>query len=569
MIPELLARPGARRRLARAALVAALLPGCGPAARASAPGELRAAPPEEASLALKVQQFAPATLTADTSRLDPSERAALARLIEAARLMEPIFERQVHAGNPAVRARLTADRTPEGKLKLDYFNIMRGPWDRQDQLRPFAIDRPHPPGAGFYPEDLTADAFHGWIERHPGDKERFESPFTLLRRDGDRLVAIQYSEAYAPWLGPAAEKLQEAAALTRNESLRRFLLSRAAAFRSNDYHASEKDWMDVDSEVEATIGPYETYEDELLALKASFQAFVTVSVPEASRELSRYEQLLPEMEKNLPIPDGMKTARGAESPIQVVDLVFSSGDARKSVQTVAFSLPNDERVRAEKGAKKVLLRNVIEIKLHQILRPIAERILDPAQLEHLSADAFFTQTLFHELSHNLGPAFATAGRDRVEVRSALGASHAALEEAKADVMGAHNILFLIRRGDIPPGLRDKVLVSYFAALFRSVRFGVADAFGKGAALQINRFLEEQAARFDPTTRRFTVRLDALEAAISRLVRDICVLQHGGDRKGAEALLSRHGVVSEPIRLALGQLGGIPVDIRPVYPLAGE
>ncbi|MGK3988023.1 hypothetical protein WME99_33580 [Sorangium sp. So ce136] len=575
MTSEILARPGALRRLARAALIAALLPGCGPAAQASAPRDPQAAPPAEAralgeaSLAQKAKQFAPATLTADTSRLAPSEKAALAKLIEAARLMEPIYERQVYADNPAVRERLTADRTPEGRLKLDYFNIMRGPWDRQDQFRPFAVDRPHPAGAGFYPEDLTADAFHDWNRRNPADKARFEGLYTIIRREGDRLVAIPYSGAYAEWLGPAAERLREAAALTKNESLRRFLLSRAAAFGSDEYYASEKDWMDVDSELEVTIGPYETYEDKLLVLKASFEAFVTVSDPGASSKLARYKQLLPEMERNLPIPAEIGATRGAESPIRVADLVFSSGDARKSVQTVAFSLPNDARVLAEKGAKKVLLRNVIETKFDRILRPIAERTLDPAQRAHLSAEAFFNQTLLHELSHNLGPAFATKEGDKVEVRIALGASHSALEEAKADVMGAHNNLFLIRRGDMPPDFRDRLLVSYFAGLFRSVRFGVADAFGKGAALQINRFLEERAAVFDPATRRFTVNLDRLEAAISRLVRDICLLQHRGDRRGAEALLSRHGFVSEPIRLALGQLDGIPVDIRPVYPLAGE
>ncbi|AUX44458.1 DNA mismatch repair protein MutT [Sorangium cellulosum] len=577
MTSTLLVSAGVGRRVARVAVIAALLSGCAPAAPVAAPRDPEAAPTaaarpqDDASLALKARQFAPATLTADTGRLDVSERAALARLIEAARLIEPIFERQVYAGNPAVRERLAADRTPAGRLKLDYFNIMRGPWDRQDQLRPFAVDRPRPMGAGFYPEDLTADVFHDWTRRHPADKARLESPFTIVRRerDDDRLLAIPYSEAYAPWLGPAAEKLREAAALTRNEGLRRFLLSRAAAFRTDEYSTSDRDWVDVDSDVEVTIGPYETYEDTLLAMKASFEAFVTVSDPGASSKLARYRRLLPEMERNLPVPAETATARGAESPIRVVDLVFSAGDARQSVQTVAFSLPNDERVRAEKGAKKVLLRNVIETKFDRILRPMAERLLDPAQRVHLSAEAFFHQTLLHELSHELGPAFATLGRDRGEVRIALGASHAALEEAKADVMGAHNALFLIRRGDLPAGFRDRLLVSYFAGLFRSVRFGVTDAFGKGAALQINRFLEERAAGFDPATRRFTVDLDRLEAAIPRLVRDICLLQHRGDRKGAEALLSRYGVVSGPIRQALGDLDGIPIDIRPVYPLAGE
>lgn len=517
----------------------------------------------------KVKQFAPATLTADVSRLPEAERKALDKLIEASRLLDPVFDRQACATNPEIRERLLADQSPEGRDRLAYFDIMRGPWDRQDHHRPFAVDRPRPPGAGFYPEDLSAAEFQAWIQQHPGDKAAFESLFTLIRRDGDRLVAVPYSEAYAAWLAPAAALLREAATLTENESLRKFLRSRADAFLSDDYYSSDKDWMDLDSQVEVTIGPYETYEDELLGLKASFESFVTVSDPEASQKLSRYKELLPEMERNLPVPDEVKTERGGESPIRVVDLVYSAGDARKSVQTIAFNLPNDERVRAEKGAKKVLLRNVIETKFERIMRPIAERILDPAQRDHLSSEAFFNETLFHELSHSLGPAFTTVGGERVEVRLALGASYSALEEAKADAMGAYNVLFMIQRGHFPADFREKLLVSYFAGLFRSTRFGVAEAHGKGAALQINRFLEERAARFDPQTRRFTVDTAELEAAITRLVRDLCLVQHRGDGQAAAELLAKYGEVSEPMRQALGGLDGIPIDIRPIYPLAGE
>jgi hypothetical protein len=536
---------------------------------------------------MDVDQFAPARLSADTGHLPEAERAALAKLIEAARLLDPVFDRQAWSQNPALREALAADTSPEGRLKLAYFEMMRGPWDRQDHFRPFAVDRPHPPGAGFYPEDLAAADFHAWIEAHPDDRARFESLYTLIRRDGERLVAVPYSRAFAEWLEPCAARLREAAALTQSQSLRTFLRSRADALLSDDYYQSDKDWMDLDSLVEVTIGPYETYEDELLGLKASFEAVVTVSDPEASAKLAKYKGLLPEMEQNLPIPDDVKTVRGSESPIRVVDLVFSSGDARKAVQTIAFNLPNDERVRAEKGAKKVLLRNVIETKFERIMRPIADRILDPAQLQYLSAEAFFNETLFHELSHSLGPALTTIAGRQVEVRVALGPTYSTIEEAKADVMGAYNVLYMIRRGELasprlgaprgqaalrpqaPASLREELLVSYFAGLFRSTRFGVAEAHGKGAALQINRYLEEGAARFDPQTGRFTVDLPALTAAIERLVRDLCLLQHRGDREEAAALLGRYGEVSAPMRQALGQLDGIPIDIRPIYPLAGE
>jgi hypothetical protein len=490
------------------------------------------------------------------------------KLIAAAKLLEPVFDRQAYAGNPALRAKLAADTSAEGQTKLAYFDIMRGPWDRQDHFAPFAIDRARPKGAGFYPEDLTADEIKGWVAAHPSDKAAFESLTTVIVRDGAKLVAVPYGKAYAEWLKPAAALLVEASKLTTNKSLATFLASRAAAFASDDYYPSDKDWMELDSLVEITIGPYETYEDDLLGLKASFEAFVTVSDPAASAKLAKYKQLLPDMEANLPIPAEVHAKRGLESPIRVVDLVYTAGDARKSVQTIAFNLPNDERVRAEKGAKKVLLRNIIETKFDVIMRPIAERILAPSQLQYLSSEAFFNETLFHELSHSLGPAFVR-NEGKVEVRKALAASYSALEECKADVMGAYNILYMVKRGELPADFREKLMTSYFGGLFRSTRFGVAEAHGQGSALQINRFLEEGAATYDPTSGRFTIDFAKLEASITKLVHDLCMLQHNGDKAAADAMLAKYGVMSDPMRRAMSSLGDIPVDVRPVYPLANE
>ena len=526
---------------------------------------------EEAAAAIRVriQQFAPAELTADLTGLPESERAALDKLIAAARLMDPILDRQSWAGNPALRDKLTREGTLLARAQLEYFDIMRGPWDRQDHNKPFATDKPHPPGAGFYPEDLKADEFKQWLAAHPADRAAFESLTTVIERDSIGLRARPYSAVYKQWLDPAAALLREAAELTQNASLKTFLRSRADAFASDQYYQSDKDWMDLTSPVEITIGPYETYEDELLGLKATFEAFVTVSDPKASADLERFKNYLPDMEQHLPIDDAMKTKRGSESPIRVVDLVFTAGDARKSVQTIAFNLPNDEKVRKEKGAKKVLLRNLIATKFNVIMRPIAERVLDGSQLVHLDDQAFFQEVLFHELSHSLGPAFTKVAGKQVDVRLALEGSYSALEEAKADVMGAYNVLYMIERGEFPASMRDKLLVSYFAGLFRSVRFGVEEAHGKGAALQINRLVEAGAATVDPTTGKYRVDLGKIEAAIAELVRDICTIQHRGDKPAAEALLARYGKVDPATQRALDGLTGIPVDIRPYYPAAGE
>jgi hypothetical protein len=540
-----------------------------------APGPAPEAPtstdraPTTPDLATKVQQFAVAELSADVSDLPPSERRTLDLLIDASKLLDPVFDRQAYAGNPELARRLSADATPEGRARYVYFRIMRGPWDRQDHHAPFAVESARPPGAGFYPEDLTAEAFRAYVSAHPDQKPQLESLFTLVRRDGEALTAVPYSEAFRAWLAPAAAKLEEAASTTQNESLARFLRSRAAAFGSDDYYESDKDWMDLDSRVEVTIGPYETYEDKLLGLKASFESFVTVSDPAASARLAKYKRLLPDMERNLPVPDEVKTVRGRESPIRVVDLVFTSGDARKSVQTIAFNLPNDERVRKEKGAKKVLLRNLIETKFDAILEPIGRAVLIESQAEALDAEAFFTQVLFHELSHSLGPAFTEVDGEPKEVRMALGASYSPIEECKADVMGAYNVLYMIEREEMPAEFERPFLTSYFAGLFRSVRFGVAEAHGKGAAVQINRYLADGAARFDAETGRFEVVHDQLKRSIQGLTRDLVMLQHRGDKAGVERLLAEQGVVSPPMRHALERLDSVPVDIRPIYPLAGE
>ena len=517
----------------------------------------------EGRLAKKVAQFAPAKLSADLSSLPESGKNALKDLIAASRLLDPIFDRQAWAQNPELAAELEDAEGAESKLA--YFRIMRGPWDRQDHHAPFAVESERPPGAGFYPEDLTEAEFKAYVNAHPDQKEALESQFTMVKRSKDGLEAVPYSKAFARWLEPAAEKLESAAKATENESLARFLKLRAAAFRSDDYYASDKAWMDLDSRVEVTIGPYETYEDKLMGLKASFESFVPVSAPAASEELAKYKELLPAMEQHLPVPDEVKTERGAESPIRVVDLVFSSGDARKSVQTIAFNLPNDERVRKEKGAKKVLLRNLIETKFEKILRPIAAEVLAEAHQDQLSAEAFFDQVLFHELSHSLGPAFTEVDGEQKEVRFALGASYSPIEECKADVMGAYNVLYMIERGEMPKAFRVPFLTSYFTGLFRSARFGTSEAHGKGAAVQLNRYLDDGAVKV--VRGRFEIDHDALANANQALLRDLLMLQHRGDKKAADALLATKGVLTPPVKAALKRLDDVPVDIRPIYPLA--
>ncbi len=531
-----------------------------------------AAAPDEAhgltfapDTAERLAQFVPTEVGADLASLSESERQVLDKLIDAAKHMDRAFLLQAWPENPSFRERLSKEEGDHVEAALAYFDVMYGPWDRLAHRETFVGSHPHPAGAGFYPEDLTKEELEAYIEAHPDQKESLMSWYTVIRREGDQLVAIPYSEVYRDQLEPAAERLREAAELSDNTSLEDFLTKRAASFLSDDYYESEIAWMDLDSRIEVTIGPYEVYEDELMAQKTAFEAFVTVADPEASAALDKFKSLLPDMEMHLPIPDELKTERGTESPIAVVDLVFAGGDTRAGVQTIAYNLPNDEQIRSSKGSKKVMLRNVMKAKFESILVPVAGEVMDAAQLPLLSAEAFFQETVFHELSHALGPGLVT-GTDK-EVREALQEIYSSLEEAKADVMGAYNILYMIDRKEFPSEFRQEFLATYFAGLFRSIRFGTAEAHGKGAALQLSYFLDKETATLGEDG-KFSVDLPALEKAITDLVGEICLIQAAGDKEKGVKLLEM-GVVTPDVQQALDRLSSVPVDIRPVYVGAGE
>jgi hypothetical protein len=517
----------------------------------------------------RLAKFAPTPIEADLSTLSDSQRQVLDKLIEASRLMGETFQRQAWAANPELRRHLMGASDKHSQATLAYFDIHVGPWDRLDD-EPFVGDLARPEGAGYYPADLSKAEFEGWLEQNPADEEAFKSLNSVIIREGSGLKAVPYSEAYRSWLEPAAARLQEAAALTENASLRNFLEGRADAFLSDDYYESDVAWMDLDSRIEITIGPYETYEDRLFGYKAAFESFLTLQDEEASAKLAFYKNELPAMERNLPIPDEYKNLnRGTESPIRVVDVVYTAGDARAGVQTIAYNLPNDEGIRETKGSKKVLLRNVMDAKFRSILQPISEAVIAEDQLADVTADAFFNETLFHELSHGLGPGkIKVDGRD-TEVRLELKELNSPLEEAKADVMGAWNILYMIDKGAFPGSFKSDLFVTYLAGMFRSVRFGIEEAHGKGVALQYNFLKERGAILQDQATGRFSVDLVKFEAALEELVREICLVQAHGDYQGAAEMLETYARVPPEWQAGLDRINDIPVDIRPIYTAAGE
>jgi len=526
---------------------------------------------EAAELARKIRRFAPTTMTADTAPLSPNDRKALERIIAAAKLFDPLYRRQIWAGNEALLKQLEADQTPLGRLGLHYFTINQGPWSQLDDNEPFIAGVPkRPPQANFYPEDMTKDEFNAWLNTlSPAEKEKATGYFYTIRRDpSGKLKAVPYSEEYREFLEPAARLLREAAALTPNVTLKNFLEKRAAAFLSNDYYDSDVAWMDVDSPIDVTMGPYETYEDELFGYKAAFEAYVTLRDDAESAKLKKFSTYLQELENNLPIDPKYRNSKlGAASPIRVVNSVFSSGEGNSGVQTAAFNLPNDERVVKEKGSKRIMLKNVQDAKFNKTLIPISLVVLTAADQAKLSFDSFFTHILTHELMHGLGPHNINVSGQSTTVRLQLKELYSAIEEAKADVTGLWALQYLIDKGAIDKSMQRALYTTYLASMFRSVRFGINEAHGRGVAMQFNYFTDEGGIKYNDAAGKFSVDESKIRDAVRKLTYELLTLEAEGSYEKARAILVKYAVFRPPMRNALDKLKDAPVDIEPVFPLA--
>jgi hypothetical protein len=524
-------------------------------------------------LAQKIQRYAPAALTGDTLHLSAGDRQALGKLIEAGRIMDRIYLRQVWAGNEDLYRRLQQDTTASGREALELFLIEMGPWSSLDRDTAFVAGvPPKPPQANYYPDGMTTDEFTAWVAGlPPAEQARAIGFFWTIRRDPDgALRTVPYSTEYGDLLKPAAALLNEAAALTDNPSLKKFLIARAAAFTTDDYYASDVAWMDLDSPIDVTIGPYETYMDELFNYKAAFEAFVTLRNDEESRKLQRFSSYLQEIEDHLPIDPKLRNPRlGAMAPIRVVDEVFVGGEASGGVQTAAYNLPNDEKVIKEKGSKRVMLKNVQQAKFQNVLLPIADMVVDSSQRAMIAFEPFFTHILAHELMHGLGPHNIVVGGKKTTVRQEMKDLYSAIEEAKADIAGLFALQYLIDRGVVEKSTEEQMYVTFLAGVFRSVRFGINEAHGKGMALQFNYLLDEGAFSYLPAAGVFRVNMDRVKQAVAKLTGEIMTLQAKGDYAGVKAMMDRYAVIRPELRSVLDRLVHVPVDINPRFPLAGE
>ncbi len=535
---------------------------------AAVAGPAQASMKSEGDMAVKgkLAKFASAKIEVDKGLLDSRQRALVDELVNASRYMDEIFLRQVYSKNPKIREKLASERGSSPDI-YEYFEINFGPFDRLDHDKPFVEGvGKKPAGANLYPEDMTKAEFSSWLKKNPSDREAFESNFTAIRRKGKFLAAIPYSEEYKEWLVPAAESLKKAAKFASNSSLKRYLSSRAEAFLSNDYFQSDVDWVRMKGhDIEVAIGPYEVYEDNLMGYKAAFESFVTRVDPKESARLARVVDYLAELEANLPIPEGHKgKGRSLTSPIVVAQLIFSAGDTKAGVQTLAFNLPNDERVRKQEGSKKVMLKNVQRAKFEKILAPIAQRVMSEDDAAGVDFEAFFAHTLLHEVSHGIGPGEIKKGDSDTTVNKELSDLYSLIEECKADTLGVYNAIYLTGKGLYPKNFLDSVWPTYLAGLFRSMRFGISEAHGGANAMQFNYLMSKGAISYDKKGGFFSIDRTKIEPAIRDLAHDLLMIEAAGDYAGAKKFVERWKKMGAEIKSAIAKLTDVPVDIRPVY-----
>jgi len=500
----------------------------------------------------QLNKYTEVKLTTDMSKLTDNEKKMIPLLIDAAKAMDDVFWKEAYGSKEDLMNDLPDDDY-RAFAKINY-----GPWDRLNNDEPFVNGiGAKPKGANFYPADMTKKEFES--SHAPGLK----SLYTLVRRKGNEtLYAIPYHVAFAKEHKLAAEKLQEASEYAEDPGLKKYLNLRAEALLTDDYQASDLAWLDMkNNHLDIVIGPIETYEDQLFGYKASHEAYVLVKDQVWSQKLSKYIRMLPDLQKELPVGTKYKQEKpGSDSDLNAYDAVYYSGDSNAGSKTIAINLPNDEEVQLQKGTRRLQLKNAMKAKFDKILVPIANMLIAPDQRQYISFDAFFNNTMFHEVAHGLGIKNTINGKGTV--RESLKERASALEEGKADILGLFMVTKLLDKGEITNATLKDHYVTFMASIFRSVRFGASDAHGRANVLRFNYFEDMGAFTRDDKTGTYRVNFDKMQDAINSLSNKILTLQGNGDYDGVTAWIEKDGKIGDRLQKDLDRLSeaNIPTDI---------
>ncbi|MEP6780544.1 MAG: Zn-dependent hydrolase [Gemmatimonadaceae bacterium] len=511
------------------------------------------------SVASAMSAYTPVHLAIDTSTLTPKERLMLPLLIDAAKTMDTIFWQQTYGSRDSLM-KSVSDTAIRHFIDVNY-----GPWDRLDDNAPFVTEvGSRPPGANLYPRDMTKEKFEAVLARSKKpQQDSLKNLYTVVRHGPDSgLVSIPYHVAFRVQDSIAASKLREAAKLAEDEGLKKYLELRATALLTDNYQASDLAWMDMkNNTIDVVIGPIETYEDGLFGYKAANEAYVLIKDKAWSRRLSRYAAMLPALQKGIPVAAAYKSETpGTDSDLNAYDAIFYAGQANSGAKTIAINLPNDEEVQLKKGTRRLQLKNVIQAKFDKILMPIARELIDADQLALLSFDAFFENTMFHEVAHGLG--IKNTIDKKGTVRAALKEKAGSLEEGKADILGLYMVQKLNEQGELKGENIQSNYVSFLASLFRSVRFGGADAHGRANIAAFNFLQQAGAFTRDDKTGKYRVDVPKFQAGMNALSEKILTLQGNGDYAGVGAFQEQYGKISDQLKADLGRLKtkSIPIDV---------
>jgi hypothetical protein len=536
-------------------------PMTGSAAKGAESAGMHVAP----DLAQRLARFRRVEMPFNSAVLTAREVKMINKLVDASRYLEQIYWRQVDPEGLTLYESLAGSENPNDEMLRRYLWINASRFDLLDDNQPFVGTTPRPPGRGFYPQDLTRERIDQYVKTHPEKKDEIYSSFTVVRWHGDQLEGLPYHIAYRSFLEPAAKDLREAAALSEDPAFANFLRLRADALLTDDYLKSNLAWLDLKNpKFDIAFAPDETYDDDLLGVKATYGAAVMIRNVEESRKLEIFQKYVADIQDALPLEAQDRPSKhGLETPMEVMDTPFRAGDLTHGYQAVADNLPNDPRVHEQKGSKKLFFKNFMDARVNYVILPVAQHLMLPAQAGKASAEGCLQATIMHEIAHGNGPAFARTAAGKVDIRESIGPVFGGLEEAKADTVGMFGLKWLVDHDVLPKSKLEEYYASYVAGIFRTVRFGVAEAHGQAEMMEFNYLVERGAIHREPSG-RYAIDYGRMPGAVSDLAKELLEIEATGDRARAENWFKKYGTMPAELQVALKSAASVPVDIDPVF-----
>ena len=502
----------------------------------------------------------------DVTGLTARQQQMVKKLVDASHYIEDIFLRQSDPEAVGLMQSLAGSKNAKDQEVLRMLRIMGSRYDLLADNKPFIGTQPMSPDRGFYPSGLTSEQIEQYVNQNPQKKGDIYSGTTIMRRNGDELTAVPYHVAYRDFLEPAAGDLRDAAALSDDKDFANFLRMRADALLNDDYFASDLAWVKLkDPKIDVIFAPYETYTDDVLGVKASYGGAVLIRDEAQSQKLAVFQKYVPDIQDALPLDKAdLPSKHGQPTPMEVMNAPFRAGDLRHGYQAVADNLPNDPRIHEQVGTKKIFFKNFMDARVNYVILPLAKIVMQPDQAARASGDGYLQSTMMHEICHGLGPAFARVNGKQMDIREAIGPLYSPLEESKADVVGMYGLKWLVDHGALAKERLPEFYSSYVAGIFRTVRFGIAEAHGRGEMMEFNYLSEQKAITRDPASGRYVIDYDRIPAALASLAKELLEIEATGDRARAEAWFSKYQNMPSELQSALQAVHDVPVDIDPIF-----